>query len=258
MPMSQKRNTNVQILLDHKQNQTESLLSAALLAKTLKVQLQGLFIEEEALLRAAAFPLASEISLRSGKERHITGDGMQRILRSHARRLQGLVEKVAHEKRIDYTFQIIRGEKSSWLKENRNTSEILFIGGHEPTMKSHRAFKYCSEIFHPLVAIFDGSIGSDNALKTALQIAENNNKPLHIFFLDDGLLAENAKKEQLEPLIKNHAELLISIETISKTYLTELLQRRKINLLIFSSDSDWVKDHEGFIHYLSCPSLIVT
>ena len=70
--MSKERNKHrpgVQILLDNQRNQYESLLSAASLARQLKVELQGLFIEEENQIRAADLSFSREISLWSAKER---------------------------------------------------------------------------------------------------------------------------------------------------------------------------------------------
>ena len=258
--MSKKRNINVQILLDNQKNQSASLLSAALLARRLKVQLQGLFIEDENLLLAADLTFSREVSLWSGEERHLTGGSVQRTFRSHARHLQRGLEKMAIEKKVDYSFQIIRGEKVGWIKENINTSEILFLGGHDLTSKPHQSFKYCHELTPPVVALFDGSAASNNALEIAAQLAEENNKSLLILQLVDDLSTEELQKNQLNVLLKNYSALMISVEVIAKKQVVDVLRRRKINFLILSGDTEQVQDSERFgqlIRQVHCPILLV-
>ena len=255
------RNIAVQILLDNQKNQLESLLSAALLAKKLKAQLQGLFIEEENLLRAADLLLSREISRCSAQERQITGESVHRILRANARHQQKEFERVATEKKIDCSFQVIRGDTANWIKENVNQSEILFIGGYDLKPKPFQSYKYCREVTPPLIALFDGSIASERALKIAVQIAKkNNSKSLLILLLVDDSFTKELLKNQLNTIFQKHSGIAISVEAISKKYLTSRLRRQAINMLISPSGIEWTQDEEYFrklMQQVHCPMVLV-
>ncbi len=264
--MSKERNTPnskniaVQILLDNQKNQLESLLSAALLARKLKAQLQGLFIEDENLLRAADLPLSREVSLCSAQERHITSEGMHRIFRANARHQQKELERIATEKKIDFSFEIIRGDTANWIKENINKSEILFIGGHDVKPKSFRSLKYCREVTPPLIALFDGSIASERALKIAVQIAKKSNKSLLIMLLVDDLLTEEHLNNQINTILQKYFDMAITVEAILKNHVTSRLRRQQINMLISPSVIEWSQDAEYFgklIKQIHCPMVIV-
>lgn len=255
------RGIAVQILLDNQKNQLESLLSAALLARKQKVQLQGLFIEEENQIRAADFPLSREVSLWSAEERHVSGESVHRTMRANARLQQKTIEKMAIAKKIDYSFEVIRGEKMNWIKENSNSSKILFIGGHDLKPKPFQYLKYCSEVIPPLIALFDGSIASERALKIAVQISKkNNNKSLLILLLVDDLLTEEFLKNQLNTIFQKHSDIAISVEAISKKHLTSRLRRQAINMLISPSGIELTQDEGIFsklIHQIHCPIVLV-
>jgi len=258
--MTKERNMNVQILLDNQKNQAESLISAAALARVLKVQLQGLFIEEESWLRAADLHISREVSRWTAQERYITSDRVERILRLHARQSQEVLESTALKEKVDYSFQVIRGEKINWLKENMDASEILFLGGHEYKTKSYQSYKYCRELIIPMVVLFDGSEAAEKALELAIQIAEKNDKSLLILFLLTDLLTGKMQKNQLDERLKNHPTIMISVEYIESNHVFAMLRRRKINLLIMSANMEWVQDNERLsqlIYQLNYPTLLI-
>lgn len=256
-----KRNIGVQILLDSQKNQFESLLSAASLARKLEVQLQGLFIEEDNLIRAADLPLSREVSLWSAEERQITGESVHRILRAHARHQQKELERVATAKEIEFTFKVIRGEKNNWIKENINSSNILFVGGHDLTPKPFQSLKYCSDVTPPLISLFDGSSASEHAFKIALQIAEKNNKYLRVLLLANDSSTEELLETQLNIQMRNHSNISVSVESISKHDVISSLHKQRINMLIAPSDIEWAQDDERFemlIYQINYPIVLVS
>jgi len=254
------RGIAIQILLDNQKNQLESLLSAALLARKQKVQLQGLFIEEENQIRAADFPLSREVSLWSAEERHVSGESVHRTMRANARLQQKAIEKMAIEKKIDYSFEVIRGEKINWIKENANLSKILFIGGYDLKPKPFQSLKYCSEVTPPLIALFDGSVASEHALKIAVQIADKNKKPLLVLLLVDDLTGSEYLKNQLNATLHKYPDILLDVETILANQIVNRMRKQQAYMLITSNRIAWIKG-EGtfcaFIHQIHCPIVLV-
>jgi len=220
-----------------------------------------LFIEEESLIRAADLPLSREVSLWSAEERHITGESVHRILRAHARHQQKELERVATEKEIDFSFEVISGEKNNWIKENINLSDILFIGGHDLKQKPFESLKYCSEVTPPLIALFDGSLASEHAFKIALQIAEKDIKCLLVLLLANDVSTQEYLKKQLDSLMHNYSDIALTVETTTKNHAISALRGRQIHMLISPRNTEWAQDEDRLgelIHYVHCPIVLVS
>ncbi len=255
-----QRDIGIQILLENQKNQFESLLSAAALAEKMKVQLQGLFIEEDNLIRAADFPLSREVSRWSAEERQITAESVHRILRAHARCQQKELEKAANKANVACSFQVIRGERVRWIKENINTLEILFLGGHDLASKPFQSLRYCSEVTPPLITVFDGSVASERAFKIAVQIAENSKKPLSMILLVNELSGEQRIKEKINLLLRNHPNIALNVETITENHFSNASRKLQAHMLIFPTDIEWAKDEEllgKLIQQVHCPIVLV-
>lgn len=250
----------VRILLDNQRSQLESLTAAAALARMMNVRLQGLYIEEENLLRAADLNLSREISLWSAQERHMTGESIERMLRANARHKQKELEQVARKEKVEYSFQIIRGGRVRWIQESVNTSGVLFIGGKDMAPRRYQHLKYCSYRKDLLQVVFSGSPASERALKTAVQIAELDKRPLLILTTVGESADELILREQINILLEKRLKTTISIETRSKEDVLSSLRKRQVHMLIIPSDIDWAQDEkqlEKLLQQVHCPVILV-
>jgi len=255
-----QRGRGVQILLDNQKDQHESLLTAALIARKLKLVLQGLFIEEENQIRAADLSFSREISLWSAKERQISSESVHRILRANARLTQKELKKVANSVKVDCSFQVIRGERVQWIKDNIDSAEILFLGGNKLVNRSFQSLKYCCEVTPPLLAVFDGSKASENAFKIAVQIAENNKKSLLVLLLVNDLSDEQAIKDQINLLIQDHPDIILDIETMTQSQFSNKSGQMRAHMLIIPRDMQWLQNKAHFgalIQQAHCPVVLV-
>jgi len=258
--MTKEQTEEVRILLDNQRSQLESLTSAAALARKMKVHLQGLYIEEENLLRAADLTLSREISLWSARERHMTGESIERTLRANARYKQKELEQAARKEKVEYSFQVIRGERVRWVQESVNTSGILFIGGKDLAPKRYRHLKYCSYSQNQLQVIFTGSPASERALKTAVQMAELDKRPLLILTTVGESSDELKLREQINILLEKQLKTTISIEASSDEDILSSLRKRQVHMLIVPSDIEWAQDEkqlEKLLQQVSCPVILV-
>ena len=255
-----KQNSGVQILLDYQKNQHESLLSAASLARKFKLELQGLFIEEEDQIRAADLSFSREISRWSAEERQISGESVHRILRAHARLKQKELENVANSAKVDCSFQVIRGERIRWIKENINTAEILFLGAHKLASKRFQSFRYCTEVTPPLLTIFDGSVSSERAFKIAMQIAENNKKPLLVILLVGEFSEEQQIKDKINILLLKASNIVLRIKSVLRSSSPKAILQIQAQMLIIPSDIEWAQNEkhlEKLIEQVRCPIVFV-
>ena len=257
--MVKQQSLEVRVLLDNQRNQFDLLCSAAALARKMKVRLQGLFIEEENLLRAADLSLSREISLWSAQERHINGESIQRMLRANARYKQKELEKVAREGKVEYTFEVIRGERTRWIRESVNTSGVLFIGGKNQALKRYQHLKYCSWDKAPLQIIYSGSPASERALKTAVQIAELNKRPLLVLTTAE-VSDEIFLRKQISLLLKKRHVTTVTIEKNTNGDVYNALRKQPIHMLILPSDIEWTHDPEqleSLLRQAHCPVILV-
>lgn len=92
-----------------------SVLSATLaegiatMAARLEVELEGLFVEDQGLLRAAALPFVQEVSA-TGRERSFTPQDLHHQNLHTARELDRLLARAADERRVRWSFRSVAGD----------------------------------------------------------------------------------------------------------------------------------------------------
>lgn len=256
-----KLNKEVKVLLDGQKNQYELLLSAASLARALNVRLQGFFIEEESLMRAADLSFSREISCWSAKERKISGESVHRILRMHARHKKQELEKVASQERIDYSFEIIHGKRARWIKENISPVKIVFFGGHKLTSEPFRSFRYGKKVIPPLITVFDGSAASERAFKIAVQIADYNKKSLTVILVANDIPETLRMKIKINHLLENFPNSALIIDGLTQANFYKALIKAQADMMIISRNIEWIKDDEvfeGIMSRVHCPVVLVS
>lgn len=255
-----KLNKEVQVLLDGQKNQYALLLSAASLARALNVRLQGFFIEEESLVRAADLSFSREISCWSARERQISGESVHRILRMHARHKKQELERVAHQEKIEYSFEVVHGERVRWIKENISPVKIVFFGGHRLTSEPFRSFRYCREILPPLITVFDGSAASERALQIAVQIADYHKKSLTIILVVNDVAEAQRIEVKINHLLVNHPDIALVIDKLTRKYFYEALIKSRADMIIIPHNIEWINGDgifEGIMNRVNCPIVLV-
>ena len=94
--------------VDASQRGLEALEQAVRLAAELEAELQGVFVEDEDLLRLAGLPFASEVT-PSSRGRRLDPLSMTRALRAQAERVRRALERAAGGRRVPWSFQVKRG-----------------------------------------------------------------------------------------------------------------------------------------------------
>lgn len=93
-----------------------SVLSAGLadtlasVAARLGAELEGLFVEDAELMRAAELPFVSEV-VASGIERGLTAESLQRLNRDMSRELDRLLSRAAGERKVRWRCSTVQGSR---------------------------------------------------------------------------------------------------------------------------------------------------
>jgi hypothetical protein len=122
------RARRVLLALDTVSRHPDLLEPAVALAALLGAELDALFIEDDALLRAVGLGSVREVIRVSATERRISAAEMNRALRRLAAALQVEVEAMARRAGVVSRFAIVRGRRELAVHEARKGSDIVVAG----------------------------------------------------------------------------------------------------------------------------------
>jgi hypothetical protein len=110
---------------------------ASELARQLRLDLHGLFVEDAELLGLAALPFAREISVPGGDWRPLEAGRIAHELRLEARRLERQLASAARALELTWRFEVLRGSARAALVERIGAGDILVL--IEPASAVERA-----------------------------------------------------------------------------------------------------------------------
>lgn len=118
--------SRIVIGLDTNFTAQEALVLAARLAASVDARLKGVFVEDENLLSLCGLPFAREVSL-SGEVRAIDTERMLRAMRAQAETARRLLQRIAAEAHVDWSFDVLRGRSLAALAAAARAEDTLVI-----------------------------------------------------------------------------------------------------------------------------------
>lgn len=224
--MNQK-NSSLQIKrilvpLDASRHSLAALESAIELAAGLRAELEGLFVEDENLLRLSDFPFAREVNLFSVSPRKLSREELERHVRIQARQVREALERSAKGANVKWKFRVTRGGVTSEVVAQSREADLTVlgkIGRSFPTGK--RIGSTVREIVArgqgltmilpqrirmqgPIYLVYTGSELSRKALDTSLYLISDKKIPLRlVIYCRDKDEYESLKKEVSQILEKS-------------------------------------------------------
>jgi len=262
------RATAVRVLLSNRSNQSDDLLSAAALAKILKISLQGVYLEEEDLICAAKLSISSDISRWSAKEKEISGDSVQQTLRTQANHQKRELKRIAEQEKIDFGFDVVRGERISWIIEDIKRNSLLFVAHQNVNRNSCNNLNYsnlskCVAIKYPVKMVFNGSKASIKALKIATKISLLSHRSLTVLLDADTFEAEISLREQLNNHLNKVLAKYKNIKVIAELINTQEQSKslsQKLYMLVYPveiNDNEELRHLHELLLHLHSPLILV-
>ena len=115
-------------LLDSSAPGRAALLAAVELAARRSASLQALYVEDEALLRSAAFPFCSELDAVTGRPRPLDVTTVETRMRREAEQVRSALEQAVQEHAIQHQLDVVRGLVVREALERAHDSDLLVIG----------------------------------------------------------------------------------------------------------------------------------
>lgn len=203
---------HILVALDGSPHSQAALHAAVRLATDLDGEIEGLFVEDETLLRAAQLPFSKEIRAHTAPPKQLNDRRMQRQLRYQAEYAEYTLQQTAEQAEVPYTFRSEQGDvtqnlldaaadvdlvvlgKTSTASSRRRlgtTSRTLLSDGPSPVLALRRAVP--DE--EPILLYFDGSDRARAALHLAMRLLHRSDtRPLQLL-LPDGEEAERHRQD---------------------------------------------------------------
>ena len=260
----------VLIALDAPLEDQQLLEIAIALAAARQVELVTLFIEDQELFHLAALPFAQEIDRTSARERKLDALQVARTLRSQARDLGRMLERLTRQPRVSHSLRIVRGAYMNTVLSAVTGMDVVFlrkeIGSYKQRPRG-RPFDWMAPVTrqqgkHKAVwTLFNGSAGCARALLTACEIAHADQRDLVIVLqaADSGGAAE----------LRRQADALVADQALKALYtfapgtddmaLARLLDSGACGLVVMHRDTGSESDTltRLLLRELECPLALV-
>ena len=170
------------VALDTSARGRAALEAAVRLAMTTHAELQGLYVDDEDLLRLASLPFAYEIDFPSASPHRLQSVNMERALRAAAQEAEQAFTKTLQQHNLKSTFRIVRGTLIGASLAAADDVDTLVIGQRG---RSSRLMAGDQMLRHgvrkkSVVAVFDGSASALQTIEIANKLAESNAGELSI------------------------------------------------------------------------------
>jgi nucleotide-binding universal stress UspA family protein len=117
------------VALDASPDSLAALDAAARLAAKMNAELQGLFVEDQALLRLAEIPLAREMAYFSAAGVPLSRESVERKFRAQSAQIRAAVTGAAERAHVTCSFRSVRGQVKIEVSTAASDVDLLVLGG---------------------------------------------------------------------------------------------------------------------------------
>jgi nucleotide-binding universal stress UspA family protein len=214
------------VALDLSPHSEAALAAAAELAAALHLELRGLYVEDVNLLRLCGLPFAIEFGSFTARPRRMEQTHMEREFRIQASQLRKIMADVAGQRRIAWSFQVVRGGVTDQVLEASQAARMLSLGrvGRSPGKRTGSTAQAIAartqrpvvlqsrqrRVGGPFVVVYTGSEAADHALALGVQLAAQEGGALLVLVYGDfdwEPLAQASQEGGVEAVIQRAAGL---------------------------------------------------
>lgn len=116
------------VAIDASEASLDALSAAATLAARLGSSLEGLFVEDEDLLRFAALPFADLVRTPGGARERIDSATAEASLRAVAAHAREALERAASRHRVPFSFRVVRGRVPREILSAAAGADVVVLG----------------------------------------------------------------------------------------------------------------------------------
>jgi hypothetical protein len=237
--MPADRITRVLLTLDRDQLDADMLRAIMALADERDLELTGLYVEDEDLLKAARLPGLSEVSVNTGEVAALTLERIERELTGQARRARQQFESSARAHNFKHSFRVVRGRAGETVADVASASDVVVItrslrapglrsrrGNHfAPVIERHNNLLFVNEPWasgSAVIVLCEGAAGTcARALAVAGRIAAAEKVQLLIAVPPGGRSVDWPQ-----------ADRIIELPSWTETAIAQMCERENARLLV--------------------------
>ncbi|MES9823571.1 MAG: hypothetical protein ABW127_03995 [Candidatus Thiodiazotropha endolucinida] len=229
------------VLLDKPQSK-ELLSLGATIASLLQAEIEGVFVEDDALFRLTGLPFLRELRIDSRNEARLDPTRLIQEWRAIAKHAREDLEESARRAGLNWSFRVWRGEYDSDLQQLATDSEMLLMGS-QGTLTSRRLStqpRQVSSASKPLKlgAILDVDMASQKLLETITELGKSPSIALTLFLTPDEEKPQEAALQSYLSQRDQHQHInVVYLNDLEPTALAKQLKSSACDLLMISEQS---------------------
>ncbi len=236
-----------------------ALQTAVRLALNTSAELQGLFVEDEDLVRLASLPFACEVDFASAASRELQLVSMERALRAAAEETQNAFSNALRQLNLQWKFRIVRGTVTRASLAAAADVEVLVLGqqGRSPHIMAGEYLPKRSGRGKRVVAVFDGSPSAFRTLELANLLTDPHSSALSVL-----VLAHNgdAVEQQCMSWLQQKG-IRAEVDQVlhpSEDALIDGVRKRPPSMLLINRDSQFISDSQIYrlVNEFDCPLIL--
>lgn len=230
---------------------SQAALDAAVrLAMDFEAEVEGLFVEDETLLRAAQLPFAEEVRAFTASPRGLTDQRIQRQFRYQAEHAERTLRRTAEQAEVPYTFEVVQGDVTRELLTAAAEVDLLVLG-KTSTASSRQQLGSTSRTLltdaptpvlvlrevvppqRPVLVYYDGGDAARAALDVAVHLSRRSGpRPVTVLLPADDAETDRLRNEVQSQYGPSEAPLSVHVLTPAESRRLSAFARREGGLVI--------------------------
>jgi nucleotide-binding universal stress UspA family protein len=190
------------VAVDASRDSRAALRAAVQMAARFHAELEGLYVEDLNVLRAARIPFAKEFGHYTGDRRLINPSAIERDMRARVRQMRRLFQMLTEQEAVHGSFHVARGMVPSEIRSAAAGADVLIVGrmGWAQTdveRMGEPVESACSDtaprvtavlrdgavLAPPVVAVYDGTEKGSKGLRVGAALVDEMWGPLQILLV---------------------------------------------------------------------------
>jgi nucleotide-binding universal stress UspA family protein len=257
----------ITVTLDTSESGRPPLETAARLAAILGAELEGVFVEDINLIRLSGLPFLREVRPWSLADEEISTQRMQRELRTLARRAEQMLERVARETGVRWSFQVWRGRTEAASLARAFGADILSLGRVSSLVSSgmftttRRFVRQYRETDISISVLFSDSEQAARAVATACCLAKDMDARLTVMLPGSRTEDLPVLKEKALAILNLHGQVarLVQVTGADAQSLGRAADASGMSILITEAEHPLLQQAglDQCLEALFCPVLLV-
>lgn len=268
---------HILVALDASRYSLAALRAATELAASLEAELEGLFVEDVNLLRAAGSPAAREVRYPFVAGARLDRKRMERELRAQAEQARRALEAACERRQVRWSFRVVRGEVAPEVLAAALEADLLSLGkASRPLTRRERMgstaravtsqalgsvllLQRDTGIEPPVMVTYDGSAASRQALQMAAHLGREKEGYLVVIVVADTSDEEYRLQAETADWLRRQG-ILIRYRRVTRpsvALLTHEVQSEKGGVLVLNATLLPPQQLQTLLDDVGCPVLLV-